>query len=106
MQMLWNMDKGEMGKRHVLFQEEDKDTYIRTMLETVTWKIRMRKNEFVARSAGSALIVVALATAARSRPLRLVGEVLIRSYAVQGTQISDLRLPQPRLPSAPPLPPR
>jgi hypothetical protein len=35
MQKLWNMDKLAMGARHILFQEEDKDTYIRTMLEAV-----------------------------------------------------------------------
>jgi len=33
MQMLWRMDKGEMHKRHVLFQEEDRDSYVRSMLE-------------------------------------------------------------------------
>lgn len=33
MQMLWCMDKSEMQKRHVLFQEEDKDTYVRSMLD-------------------------------------------------------------------------
>ena len=33
MQMLWNMEKGEMQKRHVLFQEEDRDSYVRSMLE-------------------------------------------------------------------------
>jgi hypothetical protein len=33
MQMLWRMDKSEMQKRHVLFQEEDKDSYVRSMLE-------------------------------------------------------------------------
>ena len=32
MHMLWHMKKSEMQKRHVLFQE-DKDTYIKTMLE-------------------------------------------------------------------------
>ena len=30
--MLWNMEKSEMQKRHVLFQEEDKDSYVETML--------------------------------------------------------------------------
>ena len=29
---LWNMEKSEMLKRHVLFQEEDKDSYVGTML--------------------------------------------------------------------------
>ena len=33
MRMLWNMSKAEMLRRHILFQEEDKDTYVRTMLE-------------------------------------------------------------------------
>lgn len=33
MRMLWNMEKGEMQKRHVPFQEEDKDSYVRSMLE-------------------------------------------------------------------------
>lgn len=33
MKMLWNMEKREMQKRHVLFQEEDKDTYVRALLE-------------------------------------------------------------------------
>jgi hypothetical protein len=32
MQMLWNMKKAEMQKRHVLFQEEDKDSYVLSML--------------------------------------------------------------------------
>ena len=32
MQMLWRMDKSEMQKRHVLFQEEDRDSYVATML--------------------------------------------------------------------------
>ena len=35
MRMLWNMEKSEMQKRHVLFQEEDKDTYVRAMLAQV-----------------------------------------------------------------------
>jgi len=34
MQMLWRMDKSEMQKRHVLFQEEDRDTYVRNLLES------------------------------------------------------------------------
>jgi len=33
MTMLWNMEKSEMQKRHVLFQEEDRDSYVRSMLE-------------------------------------------------------------------------
>jgi hypothetical protein len=35
MQMHWRMEKSEMQKRHILFQEEDKDTYVRSMLEAV-----------------------------------------------------------------------
>lgn len=35
MTLLWNVDKPTMVARHVLFQEEDKDTYIRMMLEQV-----------------------------------------------------------------------
>jgi type III restriction/modification enzyme restriction subunit len=35
MKMLWGMDKAAMKARHVLFQEEDKDSYVRTMLEMV-----------------------------------------------------------------------
>jgi hypothetical protein len=35
MQKLWNMDKPAMAARHILFQEEDKDTYVRAMLEVV-----------------------------------------------------------------------
>ena len=33
MQMLWGIDKSEMQKRHVLFQEEDRASYVRSMLE-------------------------------------------------------------------------
>jgi hypothetical protein len=36
MKMLWRMDKVAMKARHILFQEEDKDSYVRTMLETMT----------------------------------------------------------------------
>jgi len=36
MTMLWGMDKPAMAARNILFQEEDKDTYVRTMLEGVT----------------------------------------------------------------------
>ena len=32
MRMLWRMEKSEMQKRHVLFQEEDKDSYVGTIL--------------------------------------------------------------------------
>jgi len=35
MKRLWNIDKPAMAARHVLFQEEDKDTYIGAMLEAV-----------------------------------------------------------------------
>jgi hypothetical protein len=35
MRMLWGMDKPAMTARHILFQEEDQDTYIRAMLETL-----------------------------------------------------------------------
>ena len=33
MRMLWHMEKNEMQKRHVLFQEEDKYSYVETMLK-------------------------------------------------------------------------
>ena len=33
MRMLWGMDKAQMFNRHVLFQEEDQDSYVRSMLE-------------------------------------------------------------------------
>ena len=32
MRMQWDMEKSEMQKRHILFQEEDKDTYIEALL--------------------------------------------------------------------------
>ncbi len=35
MKMLWGMDKNAMNTRHILFQEEDQDTYIQTMLESI-----------------------------------------------------------------------
>jgi len=35
MQMLWGMEKVEMQAKHIFFQEEDKDTYIRDMLTCV-----------------------------------------------------------------------
>ncbi len=35
MKMLWGMDKNAMNRRHILFQEEDQDTYIQTMLESI-----------------------------------------------------------------------
>ena len=31
-EMLWGMDKPAMRQRHILFQEEDQDTYVRDML--------------------------------------------------------------------------
>ena len=34
MKMLWGMDKKSMNDRHILFQEEDQDSYIRSLLET------------------------------------------------------------------------
>jgi hypothetical protein len=36
MRMLWNMEKSEMQQRHVLFQEEDRDNYVRSMLKSAT----------------------------------------------------------------------
>ena len=33
MRMLWRMEKGEMVKRHILFQEEDREIYIKSMLD-------------------------------------------------------------------------
>jgi hypothetical protein len=35
MQKLWNMDKPAVAARHILFQEEDQDTYIRAIFEAV-----------------------------------------------------------------------
>ncbi len=35
MQMLWGMNKPAMAARQILFQEEDRENYIRTMLHTV-----------------------------------------------------------------------
>lgn len=35
MQKLWGVDKSAMTKRHVVFQEEDKDSYVRSMLMSV-----------------------------------------------------------------------
>ncbi len=35
MKMLWNMDKPAMESCHILFQEEDRDTYIHTMLQNI-----------------------------------------------------------------------
>jgi len=33
MRKLWGIDKPAMQKHHILFQEEDKDSYVRAMLE-------------------------------------------------------------------------
>jgi hypothetical protein len=33
MTMLWNMEKREMQRRHILFQEEDSDSYIKSMID-------------------------------------------------------------------------
>jgi hypothetical protein len=35
MEKLWNLEKGEMQRRHVLFQEEDRDSYVGCMFEMV-----------------------------------------------------------------------
>ena len=35
MKLFWGMDKTQMETCHVLFQEEDQDTYIEAMLKTV-----------------------------------------------------------------------
>jgi hypothetical protein len=35
MQLQWGMDKPAMQQRHILFQEEDKESYIRVMLKKV-----------------------------------------------------------------------
>jgi len=35
MRMVWGIDKSAMTARHILFQDEDKDTYVRTMIESV-----------------------------------------------------------------------
>ncbi len=35
MKMLWRMDKAAMQEHHILFQEEDKDSYLKTMLESI-----------------------------------------------------------------------
>ena len=36
MQLLWNLDKDQMQRRHILFQEEDRDSYVRSILATAT----------------------------------------------------------------------
>jgi hypothetical protein len=33
MRLLWGMDKTAMNARHIVFQEEDRDTYIQWILE-------------------------------------------------------------------------
>jgi hypothetical protein len=43
MRMLWSMDKPTMAARHILFQEEDKETYVKTMLESVTAPKKAKK---------------------------------------------------------------
>ncbi len=35
MRKQWGVDKAAMAARHILFQEEDKDTYVRNLLETI-----------------------------------------------------------------------
>ena len=37
MRLMWNMEKSEMQKRYVLFQEEDKDSYVGKMLNGKPW---------------------------------------------------------------------
>ena len=36
MKMMWNMNKSEMSRRHIVFQEEDRGTYISSMLANST----------------------------------------------------------------------
>ena len=33
MRLMWNMEKSEMQRRHILFQEEDRYSYVETMLD-------------------------------------------------------------------------
>jgi hypothetical protein len=33
MKMLWNMEKTDMLEKHIVFQEEDRDTYIQSILK-------------------------------------------------------------------------
>ncbi len=35
MEKLWNMKRDKMQQRHVLFQEEDRENYVRYMFEMV-----------------------------------------------------------------------
>jgi len=39
MRMLWSMDKPAMSSRNIVFQEEDKDTYIGSMLQAVVDRV-------------------------------------------------------------------
>lgn len=43
MKMLWGMDKPAMAARHILFQEEDKETYVKKMLESVASPKKAKK---------------------------------------------------------------
>jgi hypothetical protein len=35
MRMLWNMEKTEMQRQHILFQDEDRDTYVAALLQQI-----------------------------------------------------------------------
>lgn len=35
MRMLWGMEMSELANRHIVFQEEDKESYVQSMLEGV-----------------------------------------------------------------------
>ena len=35
MSMFWGLDKAAMQQRHILFQEEDKDSYVQSMLDVM-----------------------------------------------------------------------
>lgn len=35
-QRQWGVEKTEMSKRHILFQDEDKETYVPAMLSVLT----------------------------------------------------------------------
>ena len=45
MRMLWSMDKPTMAAKHILFQEEDKDSYVRAMLEAAMATEAAQMNE-------------------------------------------------------------
>ncbi len=51
MEKLWNMEKVEMKRRHVLFQEEDRDSYVGCMfgieLNSITSGTGYRRNEWI-----------------------------------------------------------